>query len=563
MSESDRTARRLRRGTAPAWWLALLAVALAGATWLAQLWFLGGGDGLPLDDSWIHLDFARSMAAGLGLSYNQGHLVSASTAPLWSALLSLVFFLPGNPVFWVKVIGVTLYALGVTLTYRLARTLGTSVPVAILAGVLCAASGPLVWSALSGMEVPLFVVLSLGGMVLHVRERQDRLARLAGDAPSAKPAVPLSLLLLGLAVLARPEGYLLIVLALADRLLVAERGHGELQLHPPDWESLLRGLTLALLALAPAAIFYSVIGGSPFPTTLFAKAGGGWHLLPRGLYLYTVLGILVQPQPVATLLFAGGAAILLRRLGTGRDAGLLPALWVIALPLAYSLVSPLGKQVLVGNFGRYFFPLLPPLIAVAALTFEEILAALGKYWRLGRLRLPVRSLLVVVLLVPTLVVLIHGVGRYVQNVANVNDGDVRLMSWLHGRLDPRAVLAVEDAGTARYFLPNPILDLGGLMTPEIVPMIRAARSPSDPFGTAGMRKFLSERRPDYLIAFPQWFPSLVRDKTFLRPVLQIAIPNNITLAGDELVVYKLPWTRYPIWTSPRGAGPRILAPGRH
>ncbi|HKI87370.1 MAG TPA: hypothetical protein VKA53_11565, partial [Thermoanaerobaculia bacterium] len=69
--------------------------------------------------------------------------------------------------------------------------------------------------------------------------------------------------------------------------------------------------------------------------------------------------------------------------------------------------------------------------------------------------------------------------------------------------------------------------------------------------------------PDYLIAFPHWFPSLVRDKTLLRPVLKLAIPSNITLAGDELVVYELPWTRYPLSTSPRGTGTRILAPGRH
>ena len=73
---------------------------------------------------------------------------------------------------------------------------------------MTAATSWLVWSALSGMEVPLFVVLSLWGTILHLRERQS-------DGERA----PLSMLLFGISVLARPEGLLLCALAVADRLL--------------------------------------------------------------------------------------------------------------------------------------------------------------------------------------------------------------------------------------------------------------------------------------------------------------------------------------------------------
>src|ERR1700712_3246195 len=63
---------------------------------LAEISRLKGGLGFPLDDSWIHLQFARNLAHGAGLSYNSGELVTGSTAPLWTALLSLLFLLPGN-----------------------------------------------------------------------------------------------------------------------------------------------------------------------------------------------------------------------------------------------------------------------------------------------------------------------------------------------------------------------------------------------------------------------------------------------------------------------------------
>src|SRR5262245_44692440 len=171
---------------------------------LAEIGRLRGGLGFPLDDSWIHLQFARNLAHGAGLSYNPGELVTGSTAPLWTALLALLFPLPGNVILWAKLLGVLLYLAGVDATWRLARELDLRRGLAVLAAGLTLATSWLVWSALSGMEVPLFVLLSLWGMILHLRER----------ARPGRP--PLSLAVLAVAALARPEGFLLLLLALLD-----------------------------------------------------------------------------------------------------------------------------------------------------------------------------------------------------------------------------------------------------------------------------------------------------------------------------------------------------------
>ena len=48
----------------------------------------GGQVGFPLDDSWIHLQFARNVATGWGFSYNPGEPTPGSTAPLWTLLLA-------------------------------------------------------------------------------------------------------------------------------------------------------------------------------------------------------------------------------------------------------------------------------------------------------------------------------------------------------------------------------------------------------------------------------------------------------------------------------------------
>ena len=50
-------------------------------------------DGLPLDDAWIHLVYARSLAAFEGFAYNPGALETGFASPLWVVLLAPLHWL--------------------------------------------------------------------------------------------------------------------------------------------------------------------------------------------------------------------------------------------------------------------------------------------------------------------------------------------------------------------------------------------------------------------------------------------------------------------------------------
>jgi hypothetical protein len=65
-----------------------LSVAVPLALFLARERQIAGVAGFPLDDSWIHLHFARNLAEGAGFAYNPGVPVAGSTAPLWTLLLA-------------------------------------------------------------------------------------------------------------------------------------------------------------------------------------------------------------------------------------------------------------------------------------------------------------------------------------------------------------------------------------------------------------------------------------------------------------------------------------------
>jgi len=515
---------------ATAWLLAAGLAACLGYT-LVEASALSWELGFPLDDSWIHLQFARNLAAGHGLSYNPGELVTGSTAPLWTALLSLLFLLPGSVVVWTKLLGLTLYLAGVDATRRLGLELGLSQGLATLAAGLTLTTSWLVWSALSGMEIPLFVLLSLWGMILHLRERAD----------PARP--PLSLAVFAVALLARPEGALLLLAALVDRLLVFNStvagGEERLSWRRPPLQPLLLGVLLAACALAGPLLFYGWAGDSVLPTTYAAKGGGEVRrFLPSLQYVYNVIGIFFRAQPFMVLLAGAGVLALTERLGTRRDRGLLPALWLLGLPLAYSILSP-GPTKLLGNFGRYYFPLFPVLVLLGTLGLARAARGLGP---------GLRAALALLLVGTSLWALAQGAVFYARNVANVHNSDVKIARWLGARLPPEAVLAVNDIGAIKYFLPNRVIDLASIATPEIRAEVSGDLARGVSWDEA-MSAAIARREPDYVVVFPNWLPGLGRDPRF-QPVHVLPIPGNITMGGDEIVVYATPWTRHPLRPMP-------------
>ncbi len=73
--------------------LVLLGALALGSVWLTVLKVTGGQGGVPLDDAWIHFQFARNLATGYGLSFNPGQPTSGTTAPLWTFLLAALALL--------------------------------------------------------------------------------------------------------------------------------------------------------------------------------------------------------------------------------------------------------------------------------------------------------------------------------------------------------------------------------------------------------------------------------------------------------------------------------------
>ena len=489
--------------------LVLLVVLTAGLwLFLARERTLAGTRGFPLDDSWIHLHFARNLAEGAGFSYNPGVPVAGSTAPLWTLVLAGVFSLGGAGVMGAKVVGTALAAAVALLTWRLALAWTGSRGLALVAGICVAGSGPLLWGALSGMEVTLAALLVTAALLAHTRGR-----------PWGAGA------LLGLAALSRPEAILLLPLIWLGGPLTA--GRAVALAVPP------------VLLLAPWAAFNLWTTGSPLPATASAKVEGGLVALLSGNREPLRQALVTRP-----LAFAWDWVRWLWSVNALLPALVLPGLaatWAregraLFLPASALLVHPIAMALLAAyrgpgfQEGRYSIHLLPLAFTVAVMA----LAASGRVAP-GRLGRSVQSGLTVGLVVAGAVALPPAASRYGWAVQNIEAMQVHLGRWVGAHTPPEARLALNDVGAIAYVSRREVVDMIGLVTPAIVPHRRG--------GEPALLRYLEATCPDYLIVFPEWFPALTREHHF-APIYRVRLPNNTVAGADEMVVYETVWNRW-------------------
>jgi hypothetical protein len=457
---------------------------------------IAGAPGFPLDDSWIHLHFARNLAEGAGFSYNPGVPVAGSTAPLWTLLLAAAALPAGASPGLAKVLGVVTTIAAALATAAAARAWGAAAATSGAAGVALLWTGAMAWGALSGMEVSLAALLVAAALLAHARDRAAATAVCGA-----------------LAALARPEALVLVPLLALARPLSGRR--------------VAIFLLVTAVILAPAVVFSVVTVGAPVPATAAAKVEGGvlgWLagvrepmfrlLLDRPWqFVREWVGWLWHTHAVLPVVLVPALIAVARRLGRPL---VVPSLALILHPVAMALLAPYrgpGFQE-----GRYSMHLLP-------LAFVVLASALGP--APGRWRRAAVGAWLALALVP----LPAAATRYGWAVQNINAMQVHLGRWIDDHVPARARVATNDIGAIAYVSRREIIDLMGLVTPAIIPYRRE--------GEAGVLRFVAEACPDYVVVFPSWFPEMTARRDLLEPIYRVRLPRNEVAGGPEMVVYRL------------------------
>jgi len=116
-----------------------------------------------------------------------------------------------------------------------------------------------------------------------------------------------------------------------------------------------------------------------------------------------------------------------------------------------------------------------------------------------------------------------GAAAFAADVAIINGEMVAVAQWLDRNTSPDAIIAAHDIGAIGYFTRRPILDLAGLISPEVIPFIRDETQ---------LSAWMQAQGADYFVTFPSWYPHLA---TRWPPVFAGAS----TFSPEHLTVYVL------------------------
>ena len=493
---------------------------------------------MPLDDTYIHFQYARQMAAGEPFAYHPGApATSGGTSLLYPAALAPGYWLGftgWDLAYWALALGALAFLGAAWLVYRiaLANPLARGTPphhaIALVMAIAFALTGPFVWAALSGMETALFLLLVLLALYAVQRGR-----------------LPVAIAALAALPLMRPEG-----------LFLSALGSLALALRDP-WPRATSGRMRRLAALS-----VPVLAGAIQPLINLAATGSlsSSGMSAKSHLANTSVPLLERVRSVAET-FARMWVELLT--GVSRDwgmftspalagvalGGLLFGVWsarrrreaaLPALALAWLLALTAGIATLdtaFWQFKRYQVPVMALLFPAAAWTC----AALADRFAQRGFPAWVGGILPLLILAPAIWTTFTFARNYGENVQVVRDQQVPMARWVTDHLPERARVGVHDVGLMGYFSGRALYDVVGLTTPG------PAESWRQGPGAIFEHMAQSEYRPDYFAIYPdvQGLRYLVDAGVFGETLAEFAIelpPHNVAAATGRQIVSRADWS---------------------
>ena len=452
--------------------------------------------GFPLDDAWIHQTYARNLGEMGEWAFIPGQPSAGSTSPLWSALIAIGYFLRIPYTWWTYGIGVI--TLGATAWFAVDWFSASEHPtngwrIGLVALLLL--EWHLVWAALSGMETILLAFLS----VIVLRQLSQKDVNFFGVG-----------VLVGVGIWVRPDALILLLPVAWDVLIRYQR----------DVRQIGTALLRVIVGIAGPFLIYLymnwVIVGSIWPSTFYAKQVE-YAVLRQSPFLIRYFGQLgAISAGVLFLLLPGILFYIIQAISSRSLERLAAPLWAGAYLGAYAFRLPATYQ-----HGRYAIPTIPVLMVIGC----------GGIWMWyirnegTRITRVIFRVWVLSLAVVGAIFLWRGSQAYAQDVAIIQTEMVKTSLWIAENTETDSSIAAHDIGALGYFGERTIIDLAGLVTPEVIPIIRSEDD---------IASFLDQNSTDYLMTFPDWYPELIQGLPLVYSTNSKFSPQ---VGGENMAVY--------------------------
>jgi hypothetical protein len=115
---------------------------------------------------------------------------------------------------------------------------------------------------------------------------------------------------------------------------------------------------------------------------------------------------------------------------------------------------------------------------------------------------------------------------YNQDVRIIESEMVDTAKWVAINIPGNELIATHDVGALGYFGDHKLVDMAGLISPEVIPFLR---------NEAALTDYLDSKGVSYLVTFPDFYPTLTSG---LQPVFSTGAPYSPAQGGTNMVVYR-------------------------
>jgi hypothetical protein len=490
--------------------------------------FTNGRMGVPLDDTWIHFQFADNFAKGYFYQYNPGEYTAGTTSPLYVIVLGSMSFIIKNFIISSVFLSSLFYLISCIFIYKISIYIFKETGVlnglldsskvspqyiSLLIAFLTAFTGRIVWSALSGMETTMFMMFCILGIYFHIKNLQS-------GKFSLLPA-----LFISLATVSRPEGFLLFGLYMFDisaNLIKVKAVKANIL-------NLFFALIIFIIISFPYLIFSYTISGHFFPNT-FRGQGGGLTLIPNFNYLRIALIYFFRDNFITGSLYVFSLVFYIYNIKKYfQELKLLNLmfLWTLLLPIVMSVLIPNWR-----HHVRYLIPLLPFVNLIALYLIFRILD-INISIKLKEFILRRKNVLAVIILFSFTYYVVYAVALG-KNTDNINSQQVKLAEWVRDNVGKNETIALNDIGAITFINKNRIIDMAGLVTPEIL-KYRAYRWDDN---LDSINYLLKKNNVSYIIIYDEWFKEYLNKYGSTLTYVTSAVLDNTICGGIEMKVYK-------------------------
>jgi hypothetical protein len=363
-------------------------------------------------------------------------------------------------------------------------------------GLFLAGEWHLVWASVSGMETLLYGLSILAVFYLLLKNR-SRFWIIGA--------------LIALTSWVRPDGITL----LGPALFVIILSGANLRERIVKTGQCLAGFIIAFL---PYLYFNWRLAGSLWPNTFYAKQAE--------YAVYQQVPYLERYFSLASLPLIGAGALLLpgffyqawSALRSRDWVSVSAVLWWAGYTGVYASRLPVTYQ-----HGRYLIPAMPVYFIVGLIGVTKIVQKISPSISWQRILKKAWILIIVGVWLG-----FYGIGAqaYAQDVAIIETEMVTSAKWISLNTPPSALIAAHDIGALGYFGERRIIDLAGLVSPEVIPFIR---------DEVKLANYLDNQHVDYLETFPGWYPYLSKLGT---QIFDTAGKYSPVAGGENMRIYR-------------------------